>query len=273
MRDGETESDRRTRNEGSREATGKMAGTAFVNKKDAIKKFILGFLNPSLFSVYVLIAGVSGIVFVSCYFGYGCWYRIGGLLFVVFVPTVFVLLFTVILAGRLQKVIWTRLLGQPTTNENEMPLPELFWRACLIAILIPILCAKLGGKFPETRAEKTCGDCNPLIADLQTKKKLLGFYPTNAVDLVKSNTVLRRRYFFYYGQPTTNGVDWTPDKVVEAHVSLFVTTNSFQCIVPIEKISPVSFSSFYVFSCNSEHPVWNKVLLHWSPLGAYVDEP
>ena len=250
-----------------------MAGTTFVNNKDAIKKFILGFLNPSLFGVYVLIAGISGIVFVTCYFGYGCWYRISGLLLVVFVPTVFVLLFTVILAGRLQKVIWTRLLGQPKTNENEMPLPELFWRACLIAILIPILCAKLGGKFPETRAEKICGDCNPLLADLQVKRKLLGFYPTNAVELVKSNTILRRRYFFYYGQPNTNGVDWTPDKVVEAHVSLFVTTNSFQCIVPIEKISPVSFSSFYVYSCSSEHPAWNKVLLHWSLLGAYVDDP
>jgi len=243
-----------------------------VNKKDAIRQFALGFLNPSLFSAYVLIAGVSGIVFITCYFGYGCWYRVGGLFFLIFVPTVFVLLLTVVLAGRLQKVIWTRLLGQPKASENEMPLPELFWRACLIALLIPILCAKLGCRFTETRAQKICEDCNPLIAELQTKKKSLGFYPTNAVELVKSNTILRHRYFFYYGQPNTNGVNWTPDKVVEAHVSLFVTTNSFQCIVPIEKMSPVSFSSSYVFSCSSEHPAWNKVLLHWSALGAYVDE-
>jgi hypothetical protein len=244
-----------------------------VNFKSEIKKFVLGFLHPILFGVYVLIAGVSGITFVVCYCGYGCWFRLGGFLFMFVIPIVFGLLLTVILAGRLQIVIWKRQLKQPETNVNQMPLPELFWRACLIALLIPILCAKLGGKFPETRAQKICGDCNPLIADLQTKKKLLGFYPTNAAELVKSNTILRRRYFFYYGQPTTNGVDWTPEKVVEAHVSLFVTTNRFQCIVPIEKISPVSFSSFYVYSCNSEHPVWNKVLLHWSLLGAYVDEP
>jgi hypothetical protein len=244
-----------------------------VNTIASIKKFVLGFLNPSLFGVYVLIACVSGIVFVTCFFGYGCWYRVGGLLFLVFVPTVFVLLLIVVLAGRLQKFIWTRLLGQPKANENEMPLPELFWRACLMALLVPILCAKLGGRFPETRAQKICGDCNPLIADLQTKKKLLGFYPTNALELVRSNAVLRRRYFFYYGLPSANGVDWSADKIVEAHVSLFVTTNSFQCIVPIEKISPVSFSSFYVFSCSSEHPVWNMVLLHWSPFDAYVDEP
>jgi hypothetical protein len=272
-RDGQTQPHRRTGNEGGRETTGALAGTAFVNNKDVIKKFILGFFNPSLFGVYVLIAGVSGIIFVTCYFGYGCWYRIGGLLFVVFVPTIFVLLLAVILAGRLQNAIWMRLIGLPKPNESEMPLLELFWRACLILLLIPTLCAKLGGEFPEARSEKICGDCEPLIADLQTKKKSLGFYPTNAVELVKSNTVLRRRYFFYYGQPNTNGVDWTPDKVVESHVSFFVTTNSFQCIVPIEKISPVSFSSFYVFSYSSENPAWNKVLLHWSPLGAYIDEP
>ena len=244
-----------------------------MNKKDAIRQFALGFLNPNLFSVYVLIAGVSGIIFVTCYFGCGSWYRVGGLLFLFFVPIFFVLLLTVVLAGRLQKIIWTRMLGQPKADENEMPLAELFGRAFLIAILIPFLCAKLGGSFAQARAQKICGDCNPLIADLQTKKKLLGFYPTNAVEMVKSNSTLRRRYFFYYGQQSTNGVDWSPNKVVEANVSLFVTTNRFQCIVPIEKISPVSFSSFYVFSCSSEHPAWNKVLLHWSLFGAYVDEP
>ena len=164
-----------------------------MNKKAEIRKFVLGFLNPSLFSVYVLVAGVSGIVFVTCFFGYGCWYRIGGLLFVVFVPTIFILLLSVILVGRLQKVIWTRLLGQPKTNENEMPLPELFWRACLIALLIPILCAKLGDRFSEARAQKVCDDCAPLITDLGKHKQLKGIYPTNAVDLVKSNTILCRR--------------------------------------------------------------------------------
>jgi len=223
--------------------------------------------------VYVLIAAISGIIFVTCYFGYGCWFRVDGLVFMFFVPIIFVLLLTVILAGRLQTMIWRRLLKQPETNSSQMPLGELFFRACFVTLFIPIWCADLGNKFPEARAQKVCADCAPLIADLGKYKQLKGIYPTNAVDLVKSNTILRHRYFFYYGQPNTNGVDWTPDKIVEAHVSLFVTTNSFQCIVPIEKMSPVTFSSFYVYSCSSEHPVWSKVLLHWSLLGAYFDEP
>jgi hypothetical protein len=108
---------------------------------------------------------------------------------------------------------------------------------------------------------------------LENGKKLLGVYQTNAAEFVKSNTVLRRRYLFYYGEQSTNGVGWLVGDLVKANVSVFVTTKYLQCVIPIEKISPVSFSSFFVYSYSSEHPKWNKVLLHWSPLGAYVDEP
>jgi hypothetical protein len=244
-----------------------------MSVKNVFAKLALGFLHPSLFPAYVLIATLSGIVFASFYFGYGCWYRIGGILFLVFVPIAFISLLSVICAGRLQRLIWSRLLGQPNTGENEMPLHEVFWRSCVVAIIIPILCAEAGGQFPASRAQKICDDTTPLIGEIQKTKRLLGAYPTNAADLVKSDSVLRRRYCFYYGEPSTNGVDWTVDKIVAAHVSLFVTTNSFQFVVPIEKISPVSFSSFYVFSCSSECPTWKKVLLHWSPIGAHIDPP
>jgi hypothetical protein len=247
--------------------------TVVVNFKSEIKKFVFGFLNPSLFGVYVLIAAVSGIIFVTCYFGYGCWYRIGGLLFLIFVPTIFILLLTVVLVGRLQIVIWKRLLKQPETNVNQMPLAELFWRACLVTLDVPLICANVGGRFPEARAKKICADCIPLIADLEKGKITQGIYPTDAAGLVKSNTVLRRRYIFYYGEQSTNGVDWFVGNLVKANVSVFVTTNHLQCVIPIEQISPVSFSSFYVYSYSSEHPAWNKVLLHWSLLGAYTDEP
>jgi hypothetical protein len=244
-----------------------------MNFKSKIQKFALGFFNPSLFGVYVLTAGVSGIIFVTCYFGYGCWYRIGGLLFLIFIPTVLVLLLAVILGGRLQIVIWQRLLKQPKTNVIQMPLAELFWRGCLICLIAPLVCANIGGQYPEARARKICADCVPLIADLEKGKRTQGFYPTNTVELVKSNILLRRRYIFYYGEQSTNGVDWYVNDLVKANISVFVTTNHFQCVVPIEKISPVSFSSFYIFSYSSEHPAWHKVLLHWSLLGAYTDEP
>src|SRR6516165_2438541 len=110
--------------------------------KNEMKKFIIGFFHPGLLPVYVLLASSSGIVFVTCYYGYGCWYRVGGILFLLFVPVAFVLLLMVICAGRLQRIVWTRLLGQPNTGEIEMSLGELFWRSCLVAIIAPILFAK-----------------------------------------------------------------------------------------------------------------------------------
>jgi hypothetical protein len=155
-----------------------------------------------------------------------------------------------------------------------MPLIELLWRAGLTALIVPFLCANVGGKLREARVRKTCADCIPLIADLEKQKKFTGIYPTNPVDLVKSNTVLRRRYFFYYGQSSINGVDWLPEEVSKANtISLFVTTNRFQCVIPIEKMSPITFSSYYVFTYSSEYPTWKKALLHWSLMNAYIDEP
>ena len=251
-----------------------MAGTiVIVSFKNEIKQFAIGFLNPSLFGVYVLIAAVSGIIFLACFLGYGCWFRVGGLLFQIFVPTVLVLLLAVIFVGRIQIVIWKRLVKQPEATVNQMSLVEVCWRACLLVLVIPFICASLGGKFPEARANKICVDCDPLITSLENARKSLGAYPTNVAELVKSNTVLRRRYIFYYGEQTTNGVDWSVGDLVKANVSLFASTNRFQCVIPIERVSPVSFSSFYVYSYSSEHPAWNKVLLHWSLMGAYTDEP
>ncbi|HYV26638.1 MAG TPA: hypothetical protein VFA77_03835 [Candidatus Eisenbacteria bacterium] len=237
------------------------------------KRFFLGFINPSLFGAYVLIVVLSAIIFGASYMGYGCWFRVGGILFLLLIPTFAALLLVVVLSGWLQAWIWKRLQKQSEANSNQMPLIEVLWRSCLVALLIPFLSACIGGKFCEARAHRICDDCAPLIADLEKEKKLSGIYPTNAVTLVRSNTVLHRRYLFYYGVPSTNSVDWIPNKILQAHISLFVTTNTFQCVVPIERMSPISFSSFYVFSYSSEHPAWNKVLLHWSMFGAYMDEP
>jgi hypothetical protein len=234
---------------------------------------LLDFLHPSLFAGYVLISVISGLIFTACYFGFGSWFRIGGIVVVLVVPAVFILLLAVILVGRLQVAVWMRLSKQPLTEGLQLPASEVVWRLCLVALIVSYLSAEIGGKFPERRARKICDDCTSLIADLENQKRVTGCYPTNAPDLVKSNTILRRRYVFYFGESTTNGIDWTPDKIMGTHVSLFVATNRFQCIIPIEKLSPVSFSSFYVYSCTSEHPTWNKVLLHWSLLGAYVDDP
>ncbi len=154
-----------------------------------------------------------------------------------------------------------------------MPLGALLANAAIVTLVILPLSAGVGAKVREAHARRICGDCQGLITNLEEEKRLHGSYPTNAVVLVKADTTLRRRYVFYYGQPGTNGVAWSADEIASASISLFVTRDSFQFVVPIEKMSPISFSSFYVYSYTSEHPFWDKARLHWFLGGAFIDDP
>ncbi len=244
-----------------------------MSLRNAVRHFAFGFLNPDLCGFYVLLAVISATTFGTCYFGYGSWFRIGGLLFLIFIPSVCILLIAVILAGRLQIWIWKRLAKQPEVSPSQMPLLELFWRAAVAMLIVPLLFGYFGGRLCERRAQKPFAESASLIAELENEKKLHGFYPTNVISLVKSNTVLRRRYYFYYGESGTNGIEWTADQIAKADISIFTTTTNYQIVIPIEKMSPITYSSFYVYSYTSEYPLWNKVLLHWSLLGAYIDNP
>ena len=158
-------------------------------------------------------------------------------------------------------------------NSKPMQFSESLWRVYLVAVLVMLLGAGVGGKLCEIRAKIVCRDCGLLIAGLEKERELHGTYPTNSAAIVNANKILRRKYVFYYGESGTNGIDWAAGQVGKAGISLFVTTNRLECMVPIEKITPISFSSFYVFSYTSDRSTWNKTLLHWSPLGANVNEP
>jgi hypothetical protein len=243
-----------------------------VNSESPTRRFILGFLNPSLFGAYVMILVLGGTTFAASFFGYGSWFRVGGLLFMVIIPAAAILPLAVVVGGWLQIRIW-RQFQKHETNSNLMQLSELIWRVYLVAVLVLFLCVGVGGKLCEVRAKRVCSDCELLIASLEKERELHGTYPTNAAAFVNGNKDLRRKYLFYYGESGTNGVDWSVGQVGKAGISLFVTTNRLECLVPIEKISPISFSSFRVFSYTSDRSTWNRTLLHWSLFGAYVDEP
>jgi hypothetical protein len=232
------------------------------------KKFLIGFFNPNLSGVYVFIGVLSTIFFGIYYFGYGCWLREGAFFLV---PAVCVLILIITLTAWLQTRIWNLLSKQPETN--KITLSEMLTWAGIVAFIIIPLCVGVGAKICEVRADRVCRDCDVLITDLENGKKLQGIYPTNAPVMVKANSVLRRKYFFYYGHTDANGINWDPSEIAEANVSFFITTNHFQIVVPIEKMSPISFSSFYVYSYFSDHPFWNKTKLHWSLMGSYIDDP
>ena len=218
---------------------------------------------------YVFIGIVSAALFGAYYSGYGSWLRARGLGIAIIV-TLFLL---VILAGRFQVWAYKHLLAKPDTSLTWLTLSSLFFKTCLVAATAWFVSVKIGGELCERRALKVCADCRSLIAELEKERNLTGVYPTNAAALVRANRTLHRRYYSYYGHSTTNGIDWFSDEMVKAHVSLLAMTNRFQCIVPIEKMSLISFSGSYVYSFSSEHPNWTEASLHWSLGGAYIDDP
>jgi hypothetical protein len=237
------------------------------------RQFVVGFFHPELFGAYVLIAMLSAGVGAAYYFGYGCLFRIGGLLFLVFVPALAAALLLVVFGGWLQSWLWRGPLKQGRSAAARLSLFESFCRTLMAAAVCLLASSAVGSKLCDARARKICAHAVSLIAEVERAQKQQGTYPTNTAALVRSKPELRRKYRFYYGDWTTNGVDWTPDRIASADISFFVTTNRFQCVVPIERMSPITFSSFRVYCYTSEHPAWNRTLLHWSLLGAYIDQP
>lgn len=244
-----------------------------MSSEGTLRRFLVGFLNPTLYGAYVFIFILSGIVFGTAFQGYGSWLRVGALLFCILIPATFGSLLIILLVGQLQILIWSRLQETSRAILNAAPLSEALLRSCLVALVALYFSGLVGGQICKWRAKNVCQACDALIASFEHDLRAHGTYATNAAAYVRSNDVLRRKFLFYFGRSGTNGVHWEADRIAKADVSLFVTTNRFQCIVPIERLSPVSFSSFYVFSYTSERPKWNKVLLHWSMLGSYIDDP
>jgi hypothetical protein len=229
-----------------------------------------GFLHPGLSGSYVFTAVCSAVIFIIYYLGHGSWLRIFGFCVI---PFLLITVLVVSLAGWLQIQIWKKLIRPANSDLSHMPLLEFLRRSVVTAIVIIPLSAVTGDKLCEVHARRICADCTSLVSELGKEKKLRGVYPTNAVAIVKAHPKLKRKHSFYFGQAGTNGVDWTPTELAQAHISLFVNPNHFQLVVPIERMSPITFSSFYVYSLTSERPEWRKTLLHWSLLGSYFDEP
>ena len=133
----------------------------------------------------------------------------------------------------------------------------------------------IGAEFRESKARKTCRRADSLLAMLQEEKARTGIYPADLRAYVRTNVPWRREVLFYYGETNAEvgGVDWQPHHVANSDITLMTFSNRLECMVPIERMSPVSFSSFQVFVFTSEHPRWFKSRLHWSLAGTYVDPP
>jgi hypothetical protein len=239
-----------------------------------IKPALVPFLHPDLFGSYVLAANFSVVVGLIFAFGYGCVFQIGGFLFLLFLPTLLGSWMLVLIGGAVHRWLWHRIARPQSVGEN-LPFTIVLAYSFLATAALLVVSILIGAEFRESKARKVCRRADSLIAMLQEERARTGTYPTNLRAYVKTNVPWRREVLFYYGETKgeTNGVDWQPRHVAGSDITVMTSSNYLECMVPIERMSPISFSSFQVFVFTSDHPNWFKSRLHWSLNGAYVDPP
>lgn len=240
-----------------------------MNPDEPKNRFYPGFLHPGLSGSYVLTAVLSVSVFMAYYTGYGSWLR--PFWFVV-IPLLLLITLLGGIAGWLQVRIWQRLIRPATSDFGRMPLSEFICRSVYPAIAVLSLAAFAGNRQREERARRICNDCTVLVSVMEAERKQQGMYPTNVAALLKSHPPPRRKHSFYLGEIGTNGVEWTVGQLAQSEVSIFANTNEFRMVVPVERMSPISFSSFNVFTLTSKKPEWRKTLLHWNLFDVHFDD-
>ena len=129
----------------------------------------------------------------------------------------------------------------------------------------------LGSVFAENHARRVCTQCDAVIHELENYRVDNGVFPTNVANLASIED-LTKLHRIYLGQATSDGeVQWQPHEVGRTDVSLFISPTGYICIVPIERTSLISFSSFSVYARANGDARWQKRKVHWSLLGAYLD--
>jgi hypothetical protein len=236
--------------------------------KPQLRRILLPFLHPDLFGTYVLAAVYSTALGLVYALGFGCFIRAGGFLFLG--PTLIVSWVLVLTAGAFQGWLWRRV-AKPAPPATALKGAKLVAYSFLAMTLMLFSSMWIGAEIREVRARQLCRRVEPLVARLQQEKNRTGNFPTNLRAFVRTNAPEYKKLLFYYGE--TNGVDWLPNRVAGSDVTLLAVSNQLECVVPIERMSPISFSSFQVFAFTSDHPRWFKTRLHWSLLGAYIDPP
>jgi len=190
-----------------------------------IRSGLLLFLHPDLFGSYVLAAVFSAAAGFACSFGYACFFRVGGFVPLVLIPTMVISWSIVLAGGALQRWLWRRI-TKPAAPRSSLPGLELLTCSILATVMMLFSGIWIGEEVCESRARQTCRRADTLLSMLQKEKDRTGSYPSNLRAFVKTNVPWRREVLFYYGE--TNGVEWLPHHVANAHITLMTVSNQLE---------------------------------------------
>ena len=224
-------------------------------------------LNPYLTGVYVLAAFSSAITFSVCAFGYGATWPADVLLILIGS----LLATAIVLSTRIQWFLWRKL--YPSSNPSlQLPLGQAVFYSLLLLVASFVAGRLAGDGLRTVLTRRTCRDCQPFLDELVAYKRNHGTFPSDARTLGSYHSLAKhRRIYLVQESNADKELRWNLDDLDRAEVSLFVLPDRFQCVVPIERSSLISFSHFRVYLFESTDNQWRRTLMHWSLLGAYMD--
>jgi hypothetical protein len=113
-------------------------------------------------------------------------------------------------------------------------------------------------------------DAAQLVSALDKYKSDHGSYPTDAKYIPSLS--LPKDVHIYQGVYSNGQATWTVYELGKSDITVLVEPKEYGIYVPVEKMSPISFSSFAVYRYLSAEPKWLLGRVHWNISEAYWTE-
>ena len=107
----------------------------------------------------------------------------------------------------------------------------------------------------------------PIVAALDKYRSDYGSFPTDTNYI--SSLSLPKDVHIYQGAYSNGRATWTVYELGDSDITVLVEPQEYEVYVPLEKMSPITFSSFAVYGYLSGQPKWMLGRVHWNISEAY----
>ena len=107
------------------------------------------------------------------------------------------------------------------------------------------------------RKWRVCQKLNPVISEIESRRKTSGTYPLDLSTLHLPDGLKIRT-----GKTTKAGLDL--EEIGDADAVFYLSKDDLVCIVPVSKMLPMSFTRLYVLEWAAQEPHWKSDKIIWS---------
>jgi len=206
-----------------------------------------------LSATYGVFIGFTILLLVPFLYGYGSW------LYYLIVPATVIL----VLAGLGAACAYGRIIKYNLSAKDVLIILGL-------CVLVSFISYHVGWYARLLLRHPLLNSADRIVAVLDRYKKDHGSYPADSQHLPSLS--LPEGVHLYKGVISQGEVRWGPYELGESDITVLVSQKEYEVYVPVEKISPITFSSFAVYRYASGDPTWILGRVHWNIMQAYWSE-